>query len=152
MYVQVPDHLKVPLLRELRQIRRRNAAKAFPLAVLFVAGLSALVLFVKGHLVIEVFRRVVDLNLSDRQIVIGLLAVSLCAGVIVGVLYAWQICRECRCEDCLYCFQCNAVDKYDSGSCPVCNKLLNERLACFYTTDKQEQKALERWGLPACRD
>ncbi len=45
MYVRVPEHLQTPLLKELQQIRRRFALKAFPLAVLFVSGLVALVFF-----------------------------------------------------------------------------------------------------------
>src|SRR4051812_2079258 len=120
MYVRVPAHLQAPLLKELQQIRRRGALKAFPLAVLFMSVLAAVVFFVKGHLVIEAARRVLHLELSDREIIVGGLILSAVLGVVAAGFYVWQNCRECRFEECLYCSKCNAVDKYDDGWCPIC--------------------------------
>jgi len=152
MYAKVPKHLESPVVKELRGIRRRSAVKAFPLAILVVSGLVALVFFLKGHIVIEAARRVARLNIFDRQIVVGGLVLSAALGVVVAGLYVWQKCHECRYEECLYCSKCNAVDKYDSGTCRICQTELTERGAWFYTTDKEEEKAIERWGLQVCRE
>ena len=152
MYVRVPEHLQPPLLKELQQNRRRYALKAFPLAVLFISGLAALVFFVKGQLVIEEVRRLFHLDWSERQIVVGGLVLSVVVGVVLAGLFVWQKCKECQFEESLYCSKCNAVDKYDSGACPICQSELTERVACFSTTDKEEEKTLERWGLQACKE
>ena len=64
----------------------------------------------------------------------------------------WQQYRECAFQDYLYCEECDAVDKYDDGNCPFCQRSLSEKAWFFHTTDKEEKKILERWDLRPCKE
>jgi hypothetical protein len=60
--------------------------------------------------------------------------------------------QECDCQECLYCQQCDAVDRYDTGECPVCHSSLTRKESFYFTTCKDEKKILEKWGIQATRE
>lgn len=152
MYAKVPSHLKEPLLAELRSQRFRSALKYYPVAVLFFAALAALVVFVKANLFFPLIRRIIPSNMSDGQLATIIFGVVVVAAVFVAGFFSWQLYKECDCQECLYCRECDAVDKYDSGECPICHTPLTEKDSFYYTTYKDEKKILERWGLRATRE
>ena len=133
-------------------MRLRSAVKHFPTLVLIFSGLAALALFAKGHAIIKVLQDYIPLRVSEGTLTASALGVIVIVTAAVLVIFLRQECRECECQDCLYCPKCDAVDKYDSGCCPVCQTLLTERASFYFTTYKDEQEIIERWGLRPCRE
>ena len=152
MYAKVPSHLKEPLLTELRQLRLRSSLKHYPTVVLVFSLIAALFIFVKGHAFIEMFRDQIPATISDRTLITITLVVIVTLTAVVIAYFLRQEYRDCDCQECLYCPKCDAVDKYDSGRCPVCQAPLTERASFYFTTYKDEQKIIERWGLQPAKE
>src|SRR4051812_16382826 len=119
MYVKVPDDLREPLLKELRQLRLRSAFKHFPALVIIFSSILVLAVFVKGHAIIQILRNSIPAGLSDKSLMIGGVLFIVTATAAILVFFLRQEYRECNCQGCSYCPKCNAVDRYDSG-CPIC--------------------------------
>jgi uncharacterized paraquat-inducible protein A len=151
MYAKVPEHLKDPLLRELRRLRLRSAFKHFPALVLICSSITALVIFAKGHAIIEMLRDYIPLNVPDATLAIIALGVIVAVTAAFLVFFLRQQYHECEYQECLFCPKCEAVDRYDSGCCPICQTPLTERASFYFTTYKDEQKIIERWGLQPSR-
>ncbi len=152
MYVRVPEHLKEPLLRELRQLRLRSSFKHYPTLVLIFSCIAALFVFLKGHPIVHMFRDIIPTAVSDaRLITLVLLAIVLTTAAIM-VYFLRQVYKECECQECLYCPKCDAVDKYDSGICPICQAPLVNKDSFYFTTYKDEQKIIQKWGLHPSRE
>ncbi|HEU5125050.1 MAG TPA: hypothetical protein VFW05_13425 [Verrucomicrobiae bacterium] len=152
MYAKVPPELKAPLLKELRQLRLRSTVRHFPALLLIFSLIITLLMIVKGHAVLEMFRDYLRMDLSDGKLIVVMLLLITSMTATVLVYFLRQDYRDCDCQECLYCADCNAVDKFDSGYCPVCRTPLTEKESFYFTTAKDEQKVLERWGLQASRD
>jgi len=143
MYAKVPGHLKEPLLRELQQLRLRSIFKHYPALVLVFSGIAALFVFVKGYVIVLLFRDLIPSGLSDAKLIaFALLAIVLTTAAAL-VYFLRQEYKECECQECLYCPQCDAVDKYDSGECPICHTPLAHKESFCFTTYKDEQKIIE---------
>jgi hypothetical protein len=152
MYAKVPGHLREPLLKELRQLRLWSIIKYYPAVVLIFSAITALVVFIIGHALLRLIRDVIPSQQSDaRLIAIALSAILLITAGVLAYFLRMEY-KECDCQECLYCPECDAVDKYDSGKCPICQTSLVEKESFYYTTYKDEQKVIERWGLQASRE
>ena len=147
MYAKVPSHLKEPLLKELRSLRLRSALKHFPALVLIFSAIVALFVIVKGHAIIQIFRDYIPSSTSNGRLIEITLVLIVAVTAAIMVYFLRLEYRECDCQKCLYCPKCNAVDKYDSGLCPICQSPLTERADFYFTTYKDEQKIIEQWGL-----
>ena len=147
MYVRVPVELQESLLREVRRLRLRSSVLYFPVLLLIFSGIAGGVVFLKGHAIVELLRRLLGDILSEETfwlLMIG--AVILCvAGGLVYFLH--QMYRECSIEDHRFCASCNAVDSDDEGCCPVCHMALSEEAGFFSTSYSDEKKLIERYGL-----
>ena len=152
MYAKVPNDLKEPLLKELRRLRLRSAFKHFPAVVLIFSAIAALFVFIKGYAIIGMFRDMIPPTISDRVLMATILGLIVAVTAVVMVCFMRQEYRSCDCQECLYCPKCDAVDKYDSGSCPVCQAPLTEKASFYFTTYKDEQKIIERWGLQPSKE
>jgi hypothetical protein len=152
MYVKVPEHLKTPILAELKQLKLRSSLKYFPVLVLIFSAIVALIVLVKGFGLLRMLIEYANLDISNTKFIIISLSVIVCGTTAVLAFFLWQGYRDCDCQECLYCSRCDAVDKYDDGVCPVCKQGLTEKASFFFTTAKDEQKIIERWGLHRCRD
>ena len=152
MYAKVPGDLKEPLLRELRQLRLRSAFKHFPAVVLIFSAIPALFVFIKGHAILEMFRDEIPSTMSDGTLIAVVLGLIVTVTAVVIAYFLRLEYRDCDCQECLYCAKCDAVDKYDSGCCPVCQAPLTEKASFYFTTYIDEQKINERWGLQPTRE
>jgi hypothetical protein len=152
MYVNVSSDIKDPLLKELRQLRLRSAIKYFPALVLIFSAVVALVVVVKGHPIISLFRDIIPSTISDTQLIVIALVAIVVITTGAMIYFLRQEYRDCDFQECLYCPNCNAVDKYDAGTCPICEVNLKEKALFYYTTYKDEKKVLERWGLQPCKE
>ncbi len=152
MYAKIPPHLKEPLLRELRHLRLRSALKYYPALLLIFSGIAGLVIFVKGHALIRLIRDFVPAGFSDDLLITIAFAVIVLTTAAALIYFLRRDYEECECQECLYCPKCDAVDKYDTGECPICHTPLNEKESFYFTTYKDEQKIVERWGLHAARE
>ena len=152
MYAKIPEHLKTPLLQELRRTRLKSASKMFPIVVVFLAALLAFVLWIKGALILRLLNDFFEVAISNRTMLALAAGLVVLIAMIFAAFFSWQQYRECVYQLYLYCSDCDAVDKYDDGHCPICDRSLSERADFFYTTDKEEKKILERWDLRACKE
>ncbi len=152
MYAKVPSDVREPLLKELRQLRLRSAFKHYPALVLIFSSIAALALFVREHLIVRLIRDLLPANVSDRMLASIILAPIVLTTAAALVYFLWKEYKECDCQECLYCRECDAVDKYDDGECPICHAPLQEKQSFYFTTYKDEQKIIQRWGLQACRE
>lgn len=152
MYAKVPEDLKDPLLKELRQLRLKSAFKHYPALVLIFSTVAALLVFVKGHAIIRLFEEHIQFGISDGKLIVIALGVIVIITAGFLVFFLRQEYRDCECQECLYCPKCNAVDKYDDGCCPICQVPLTEKASFFFTTYKDEQEIIERWGLQPSRE
>lgn len=152
MYVQIPEHLREPILKEIKQLRFRSSLKYFPALVLTFSALAALVILLKFHWLAKLLRDTIPLQVSDATLFFITIGVIVLITTAVILIVLRQIYRDCECQDCFFCKKCDAVDKYDSGSCPICGTPLTEKVSLFYTSYEDEQKILEKWGLSACKE
>lgn len=152
MYAKVPGHLKDPLLRELRHLRLRSAFKHYPALVVIFSSVGALAVFVKEHAIVRLIRDIIPSAVSDGTLVSLTIAVIVLATAAVLIYFLRQQYKECDCQECLYCPECDAVDKYDSGECPICHRPLHQKEPFYYTSYKDEQKIIQKWGLLASRE
>jgi hypothetical protein len=152
MYAKVPNHLREPLLKELRQQRLRSAFKYYPALVLIFSSIAALAVFVEGHAIVWLIRGIVPSTASDGLLISIALAMIFLTTAGALIFFLKKEYKECDCQECLYCPQCDAVDKYDSGECPICHRRLQGKDSFYFTTYKDEQKIIERWGLRAARE
>ena len=152
MYARVPDTLKEPLLKQLRHLRLWIVCKNFPAVLLIFSAFAVLLVFVEGHAVLKMLRDFLPTALSDGKLIGIALGLIVTVTAAVMMYFLRQEYRDCDFEECLYCTKCDAVDKYDSGSCPVCQPPLREKAFFFFTTYKSEQKLLARWGLLPSRE
>ncbi len=150
MYAKVPNELKEILIKEVKRVRRKSSLMVFPIGVLIFSSIAALALFGKFHFVIDELRDSLRGKVSDKMFWVGIVGVIVFGVSAVLILILRQMYKECRCEDYLYCQKCNAVDSDETGYCPVCTSALAEKAAFIYTTDKNEQKVIKRFGLEAC--
>ena len=147
MYAKVPSHLKEPLLKELRQLRLRSAFGNFPGLLIICSAIVALFVFIKGHAIIDLFRDMIPSGVSDAKLItVGLILIGISTAFVLLLLLRHDY-RECDYQECVYCVQCDAVDRFDAGVCPIRHTRLFEKASFFYTTYKDEQKVIERWGL-----
>ncbi len=151
MYARIPSHLKEPLLKEMRQLRLRSAFRHFPALVLIFSAIVAFVIIVKGQAIIRILRDYLPASVSDATIVIVSLVMITVITAAVLAYFLTQEYKECDYQECLYCPKCDAVDNFDNGHCPICGTPLNEKDCFYFTTYKDEQKILEKWGLQPCK-
>jgi hypothetical protein len=151
MYFRVPADLQEPLLKELRQSRLKSAFKSYPLLVIIFSALVALFIFVEGHPFIHLLEKYIPSGISDERLIALTLGVIVAVTATALVFFLRQQYRDCKCQECLCCARCNAVDRFDDGNCPVCRAALTEKADFFFTTDKDEKKIIERWGLQPSR-
>jgi hypothetical protein len=147
MYVRVPRDLKDPLIKEIRQLRVRSYIKYYPIVVILFAAVALLFVFERGHPLYVLFRRYIPLEMSDTVIAVLTSLVVFVLTAMAIVYFMRKDYLDCDCQECLYCRKCDAVDKFDSGSCSVCGEPLTEKALFYFTTSKDEQKIIERWGL-----
>jgi hypothetical protein len=147
MYAKVPEDLKVPVLKELKQARLKSALKYFPALTVIFSILVALGVYFKGHLIIEMLLRHFQLRVSDTMLmIVGLgIVVVLTSGVLIFFLR--QEYRECEYQELFYCQKCHVVDVYENGSCTLCQTRFTERASFIFTNYKNEERIIERWGL-----
>ena len=152
MYTRIPENLEEPLLKELRRMRLVSSIKYFPVVVLIFSALATLVVLTKGHAILEILREELPPNISDRTIVIFGLSGIVVVTAVACLFIMRSLYKDCRCQKCLYCAKCDAVDNFDSGSCPVCARPLTDQASFLFTTDKDELRILKRAGLFPSRD
>lgn len=147
MCVRVPVELQELVLRDIRRSRLRSSIIYFPVLLLIFGAIAAGLVFIKGHGIVEMLRRLVGDILSDSafwMLLIG--GIVLCVGGGL-VFFLRQMYRECCIEQHRFCSACKAVDSDDEGCCPVCRKPLAEEAGFFSTYYTDEKKLLERYGL-----
>jgi hypothetical protein len=133
-------------------LRLRTSLQHYPAVVLIFSVVAALVFLVKGHAILLLIRNIVPSSVSDAKLIsVAIVVIVLTTGAVLAYFLRQQY-KECDCQECLYCQQCDAVDKYDSGTCPVCLSPLTNKESFYYTSFKDEQKVLERWGLRPTRE
>ncbi len=151
MYAKIPEAIREPLLKELKAVRLRSAIRNYPAVVLIFSALATLIVVVKGHALIELLRDIIPSEFSDGMLMTAGLAIIVAATTAVLWIFLRQEYRDCAYQECLYCRKCDGIDRYDYGSCPICEAPLVQKETFFYTTYKDEQKVLKRWGLEASR-
>jgi hypothetical protein len=84
MYVKVPEHLKTPLLAELRQLKLRSSVKYFPVLVLIFSAIVILIVLVKGFGLLRMLSEYTNLDISNTTFIIVSLSVIVCgtAGIL----------------------------------------------------------------------
>jgi len=152
LYARIPEDLKQPLLTELRSLKLRSSLKHFPALLGIFSAIAVFAVFVKGHAILRLFQDYLPPEISTTTLMLVVFGLTVIVTAVVLVYFLRQGYRECACQDCLYCSKCDAVDRYDTGHCPICQTPLNQTASFFFTTSKDEIKILERWGLHACRD
>ena len=147
MYAKVPAELREPLLKEIKRTRRSSFVKIFPLLVIIFAAISAFIIFIKGHALIDIVRELFGTEISDMAFwgIFGAVVIFLTASVLIYFLR--QDYAECKLQDYLHCPNCNVVDNYDTGHCPKCASLVTEKACFIYTSYKEEKEVIKRWGL-----
>lgn len=151
MYVRVPEELKQPLLADLRRYRLRSALLYFPVLVLIFSAIALLVVIAKGHALMELLRDEISPNVADSSLLFWVAVATILLTIIALVFFLWQHNRDCDYQDCPYCAKCDALDPFDNGHCPVCSSTLSASASFYFTTDKDEIKILDRWGLKPSR-
>jgi hypothetical protein len=144
---RVPDELQPLLLREVRRKRVNSFLINFPVLLLIFSGLAGILVSLKGHGLMELFRDVLGDAVSDEDfwwLAVGVLVLCVAVGLL---LLFRQMYRECRIERHLCCKRCLVVDEDDTGCCPTCHQPLAESAGFFSTYYAEEQKLAERYGL-----
>ena len=152
MYVKVPEDLKEPLLRELRQYRRQAYIKFFPIILLLFSGLGAFVVVAKGHYLIELILENFSISVSTTTLMLAIFGVVVVLMIPFLIFILRKDYQRCQLQECPYCPKCNAVDSFDSGVCLVCQAQLTEKAPFLFTTDRDEEKIIKRRGLEPSRD
>lgn len=147
MYARIPDDLREPLIKELKQMRVRTAIKYYPLLVIIFSAMVVSVSFVKGHAFIHLLQNYLPRGISDSGFLTGIIIVIILITSGGLIYFLRQDYADCRCDEYLYCQNCDAVDNFESGCCPVCAATLKEKASFIFTTYKNEQEVIERWGL-----
>jgi len=70
MYVRVPEHLKTPLLAELKQLKLRSSLKYFPVLVLIFSAIVVLIVLVKGFGLLRMLSEYTNLDISSTKFII----------------------------------------------------------------------------------
>ena len=152
MYVRVPEQMRDALVREIKRSRLRSYLLWFPLLLLIFVAVAAGFVFVRGHLETRVIQRILD-GLLPEHILQRLLWGTVLVGASAALfLLLWQMYRECRIEEYLFCEGCKAVDTDETGRCPICQRELSESAGFLYTSHSNEEKLLQRRGLQAYRN
>src|SRR5262245_31088121 len=126
MYVRVPEELQESLLREVRRSRLRSSILYFPVFLVIFSAIAGGFLFLKGHALVALLRRILGDTLSDDSFWILLVSTTVLI-VTIGLVYLLrQMYRECSIEHHCFCSPCKAVDSDDEGHCPICRRTLSE--------------------------
>ena len=152
MYIRVPDALKEPILKEIKQSRIKSSLKHFPAVVLIFSAVAFLILIIYGHGIIDNIRNDLPADISKT---VACLMIFFGIALLITpamIFFLIKICRDCHIQKCLYCAKCDAVDSFDSGTCSYCHQPLTESAEFIFTTFKDELKILERHGLLPSRD
>ena len=152
MYARIPEDLKQPLLTELRSLKLRSSVKHFPALLIIFSAIAGLAVFVKGYAILRLLQDYLPTEISPTTLALVVLGLTVIFTAAVLVYFLRQAYKDCSYQDCLYCSTCDAVDRYDTGHCPICQTPLTQTASFFFTTAKDEIKILERWGLHACKD
>jgi hypothetical protein len=152
MYFRVPEEMRDPLLRQLREKRKWASILGFPILVIILSALGVAGILVEGHAILRFLEQFIPEGVSEVKLLACMIGSIVALATVVTLFAMRNMYHQCKYDEYLYCKDYDAVDCDENGSCPICAKPLANKAAFLFTMAKDEVKIIKRWGLEPSKE